>query len=292
MKIQYVDHNFRQSSLDVIEQANAIIEEYQAQGYSLTLRQLYYQMVARDMIENTQRSYKRLGSKLNNARLAGLVNWFAIEDRTRNLKGQPHWSSPASIIESAVSSYQIDKWKHQPFYVEVWIEKDALVSVAKRICDRLDVPYFSCRGYTSSSEMWSAGRRILRKRRGGKAPIILHLGDHDPSGIDMTRDIRERLEMFSEGPVQVERIALNMNQVHQHNPPPNPAKVTDSRSDGYIALYGNESWELDALPPQVLTGLIRENVLSFRDNDLWEEAVARENEEKQALREAADGLNS
>lgn len=288
MKIKYINKRFNASSLKVIENANTIIEEYTAQGYELTLRQLYYQFVSRDLIPNSQKEYKKLGAIINDARLAGEISWQAIVDRTRNLEGNSHFDSPSDIIERCADWYQRDKWANQENRVEVWIEKDALVGIAERICRQLDVSYFSCRGYTSQSEMWAAAMRLKRfATRHDQTPVIIHLGDHDPSGIDMSRDIADRLELFMGG-MEVNRIALNMNQVRKYNPPPNPAKITDSRAVGYIKLHGHESWELDALDPKVLSALIEKTVLSYRDDEKWDEATELENEHKERLREIAE----
>lgn len=291
MKVQFIDKTFYTSTQETIDQANEIIHEYLGQGFSLTLRQLYYQMVARGLLPNKQKEYKRLGSIIGDARLAGLIDWRAIEDRTRELKENSHWSSPAAIVKSAVSSYAIDKWQDQPHRVEVWIEKDALTGVIGPTCRRLDVPYFSCRGYTSLSEMYRAGQRLDRRIQWhDQETIILHLGDHDPSGLDMTRDIEERLSMFLQRPVEVRRIALNMDQVEQYSPPPNPTKLSDSRAPEYVAEHGRESWELDALRPEVLTSLITDHVAEIRDEELWTNAVQDEAEQKEMLRQAAESL--
>jgi hypothetical protein len=253
----------------------------------LTLRQLYYQLVARGYIPNRQTEYKRLGALLNDARLAGLVDWTAIEDRTRNLRGLPHWENPQSILRAAARGYHLDRWADQPNYIEVWIEKDALVGVIEGVCTQYDVPYFSCRGYTSASEMWLAAQRLRVKGWDGKGTTILHLGDHDPSGIDMTRDIAERLALFG-APVDVVRIALTMDQVAQYDPPPNPAKFTDARYGGYVEQFGEECWELDALEPTVLAALIAEHVEARLDRDLWEAVEAREAADKERLTYVAD----
>jgi len=288
MKRRYVDKSFRGKSLEIIEQANAIIQEYEAQGYNLTLRQLYYQFVSRDLIDNKQTEYKRLGSVINDGRLAGLIDWLAIEDRTRNLQSLTHWSSPADIIESCASQFRYDLWADQPWHIEVWVEKEALAGVFARVCNEWDVSYFACRGYVSQSEMWRAGRRLLRKERNaGKETRIIHFGDHDPSGMDMTRDIRDRLSLFGSN-VDVTRVALNIDQVEQYGPPPNPAKLTDSRSTGYCAEYGNESWELDALEPRVLAGLVDDEIESVLDTDAWEYSKERQQEARDRLQELAD----
>ena len=250
MKIAYINKNFKEGTYEIIDKANVIINEYSAQGFTLTLRQLYYQFVARGLLENSQKSYKNLGSIINDGRLAGEIDWEAIVDRTRNLKVNPHWESPADIVEQCARQFAINKWLDQDYHVEVWIEKEALIGVIEPVCGRWDVPFFACKGYTSQSEQWRAGQRFQKAIQRGQDVIIFHLGDHDPSGIDMTRDNRDRSQMFSqtEG-VDVRRLALNMEQVEAHNPPPNPAKMTDSRFSGYADKYGNESWELDALEP-------------------------------------------
>lgn len=285
MKYQYIDKKFHAATLDAIEVANGIIEEYQAQGFSLTLRQLYYQHVARGLIENTEKSYKKMGNIINDARLAGLMDWDAIEDRTRNLQSLPTWGSPISIIRSARAGYREDKWQLQPNRIEVWVEKDALVGVIEGICNQYEIPFFACRGYTSQSEMRSAATRINEYIDNGQDVTIIHLGDHDPSGIDMTRDITDRMGLFLESNyADVNRIALNINQINQYRPPPNPAKITDSRFDEYQKIYGDESWELDALEPRVISNLIEEEILALRDEDKWTEALQMEQANKEALR--------
>ena len=282
-RIEYVSKNFSAAVIGVITQANDIIEEYAAQGFALTLRQLYYQFVARDLIPNSQQSYKRIGKIVNDGRLAGAIDWEAITDRTRNLRSNSHWSSPASIIRSAAEGYEIDKWSKQPARVEVWIEKDALVGVIEAVCVRNDVPFFSCRGYNSQSEMWRASQRLYEYSLRGQNSIIIHLGDHDPSGKDMTRDTIDRLHIFAPDTIEVRRIALNMDQVEEYGPPPNPTKITDSRAADYIAEFGHESWELDALEPSVIVALIQDEITDIKDGPTWNKSVDREDEERQLL---------
>lgn len=281
-KICYVDKRFRAESLRLIEKINGVIKDYDAQGYSLTLRQVYYQMVARDVIQNNEKSYKNLGNLINDARLAGMIDWHSIEDRTRNLRGLSHWDSPAEIIKSVSNSYHIDYWEEQENYVEVWVEKDALVGIVGQVCNELDVNYFSCRGYVSQSEMWAASRRLARQRDAGKNIVLLHLGDHDPSGIDMSRDIQDRNSLFGTD-FEFHRLALNMNQIEAFAPPPNPTKLTDSRAGDYILNYGESCWELDALEPKVISDLISENVLKYRDPYYYEIAKSKEKSERERL---------
>lgn len=290
MKICYKPMNFKDKSLYLIENVNEIVNEYKAQGYELTLRQLYYQFVARDIIPNNQKSYDNLGALVNNARLAGLVDWHAIEDRTRNVRNTFHWEDPQTLLLSAARQFDINKWAGQDEYVEVWVEKDALVGIVGRAAGIYDVPFFSCRGYVSQSEMWGAAQRIIRKLdEGHKRATIIHLGDHDPSGKDMTRDIEERISMFvskhgySYYDFEIQRVALEMSQIRKYNPPPNPAKLTDSRCKNYIEKYGYSSWELDALEPSVLEDIITRAVIEHLDLSLYEEMERKEAETKDKL---------
>jgi len=289
--ICYVPKAFRADTQTRIDQANKIIAEYQAQGFKLTLRQLYYQFVSRDLISNTVQSYKSIGDVVNDGRLAGLIDWDAIEDRTRNLRSSPHWSSPRSIVRACADQFAVDLWDGQESYVECWIEKDALVGVIEGICTELDVPYFACRGYTSQSEMWGAAQRLMEREKAGKKTFIIHLGDHDPSGIDMTRDIQDRLELFGSTAV-IHRIALNFDQVENYNPPPNPAKTTDSRYESYRALHGEESWELDALEPRTIVDLIRDEIEVHIDQDAWEEALSRQQTGRNQLGKVSQRWNN
>jgi len=284
-KICIQNKDFRPNTFALIEKCNTILERYNAAGYDMTVRQVYYQLVAADEIENSDKSYNKIQVLLNDARLAGLVDWDFIVDRTRELRKLSVWDTPEDILESVHRSFRMDKWAIQDYRPEVWIEKDALVGVFERVCNELEIPVLSCRGYASLSEMFEAGyRRFGSHFQNGQIPYILHFGDHDPSGIDMSRDIVDRVTLLSKiGKPEFVRLALNMNQVDQYQPPPNFAKLSDTRASDYVIKFGNNSWELDALEPSVLSLLVRENILAIRDNDLWQEAVAEENEHKTDL---------
>ena len=284
----YEYKRFSAATKRVLSQAASIVDEYADQGYSLTLRQLYYQFVARGLLENSQRIYNRLGRIISDGRNAGLIDWAAIEDRTRNVQSNSHWKSTGECLQDVAEQFRYDLWEDQPNRVEVWIEKEALSGVFADVCTKLDVPLLACRGYVSQSEMWAAGRRFRVQIANGQKPILLHFGDHDPSGIDMTRDNEKRLATYAEGDVRVDRLALNMDQVDEYGPPPNPAKMTDSRFADYEAMYGDESWELDALEPAVLTRLVVTAVERYRDQDLWKMADARQQAARDDLQELAD----
>lgn len=285
--ICYKPTKFSTKKMDLLVHANLLLEGYRQQGLDCTLRQLYYQFVQANLLKNEVKSYDWLGNLISDGRMAGLVDWDLIVDRTRNVRALPHWERPSAIIDSAVGSYAVDRWANQQHYIEVWVEKDALRGVIAQACYALDIAHFSCRGYTSQSEAWAAGQRLLVQMDRGKTVHILHLGDHDPSGLDMTRDIRDRLSIFTRDAVDVQRLALNMDQVRTNNLVPNPAKVTDSRFEGYRALYGDESWELDALSPAQLVGLITEGVMQYRDEAKWAEQAKHEERGRATIRYVA-----
>ncbi len=273
----FTSKNFRNAALAVIEQANAIITEFMAQGFVLTLRQLYYQFVARALTENKQTEYKRLGSIIKDGRRAGLIDWSAIEDRTREVQTHPSWDGAADIIEAVARQYREDPWRDQRYRPEVWIEKDALLGVIEGVCQQWRVPYFACRGNNSETLQYQAGKRFERHLADGLIPLVLHLGDHDPNGLDMTRDNRDRLAMFARDDVEVRRLALNMDQVEQYAPPPNFAKETDSRYAAYVRQFGTtECWELDALNPTVIADLIGQEIEALVDHAAWNAAMAEE----------------
>lgn len=285
--------NPKPESLQMVNLCNGIIDRYRAKGFTLTLRQLYYQLVARDLIPNNQQEYKKIGTLVSKGRRAGLIDWSAIEDRTRNMRKQATWSSPASIIDACASQFRLDHWEGQEFRPEVWIEKDALLGVIKPVCDALGLPYFSCRGYTSDSEAYSTAKRYHNQALDGQRPVLIHLGDHDPSGIDMSRDLVDRITLLRndyESPVDVRRIALNYDQVEEHNPPPNPAKITDSRAKQYIRKHGRSSWELDALNPELISELIYDAVLPLRDHEKYEAILARQQDGRDRLSDIAAQL--
>lgn len=288
----YVPKEFGEDAMRMILAANKIIEEYERNGYSLTLRQLYYQFVARGLLANADANYKRLGTLVSDGRLAGLISWTAIEDRTRNLRGINTLESPAEAVRRARESYALDLWHNQDWRPEVWIEKEALVGVIGGICAKLRVDFFACRGYNSQSEQWRAGQRFARYIQKGQRPIVFHLGDHDPSGIDMTRDNQDRLSLFAGQPVSVSRLALNMPQIEQYGPPPNPAKLSDSRARDYIEKFGDSSWELDALSPDVIANLIENAVMRVRDPKKWEEALDEEDADKETLQTVIEEMGT
>lgn len=279
--------NFRAESRGRITQCNDIIDEYQQQGLQLTLRQLYYQLVSRNIIVNSEKSYKSLGGLVSDARLAGLMDWDAIEDRARQPKQPSEFDNLEDLAKAAIASYRLPRWKGQDHYVELWVEKEALAGVLWPLAKEFHVTLMVNKGYSSTSAMYAAANRFAEHT--DKNLVLFYLGDHDPSGEDMVRDIAERLEVFHVD-VDVQKLALTMPQVKQHNPPPNPAKMSDSRAKDYVKKHGTSSWEVDALPPNELARLIRAAFRSVVDLELMDKVKEQEEKDKAELLKAVSKL--
>lgn len=293
MKEQFIEKRFGAAAEALLEKINDVLETYESQGYELSLRQLYYQLVAANVVANSERSYKNIGNLVSDARLAGLIDWRMIEDRGRTTHENAHWRNPGEIVEAAARGFRIDKWLEQPNHVEVMVEKQALEGVLLPVCQELDIAFSANKGYSSSSALYGMSKRLIEKSSLGKEIHVIYLGDHDPSGIDMTRDIEDRLHLFvrDEFKVNVHRVALNLDQIKKLRPPENPAKLTDSRASDYVRRFGQASWELDAIEPRALAKLVRDKVLSLRSNIDWEAAVAEENKMRAELQRFANKYN-
>jgi len=276
-----------------------ITDEYQAKNLVLTQRQLYYQLVAKDIIPNAIEVYKRLSIFTTDARYAGLIDWDAIEDRGRKSERKSQWSGIKELIETAVRSYRRHRWDDQEYYIELFCEKQALEGVLKPIADKYHLHFGSNKGYSSSSAMYELYERVLDQIGNSKKVVILYLGDHDPSGKDMVRDIYTRIrEFLIEGDYAVDpdvidkyerfkvhALALTMEQICEFNPPPNPAKIKDPRAKAYIKEFGEISWELDALTPENLVYITENGILQYIELSKYIEVIEQEQRDVKALRE-------
>jgi len=292
IKITYTDNSgikkqWFKNQNELLNEIINILDKYSAQNIILTSRQLYYQLVASDIIPNSEETYKRVCSFLTDARYAGLIDWNAIEDRGRVPEIHSQWDNISGLIKSAIYSYRLPRWSDQSNYLELYCEKQAMESVLKPIADKYHI-YFGCnKGYSSASTMFDLANRLNKQMNNNKDAYILYLGDHDPSGLDMIRDIRERIYEFVDSSnkemFKVIPLALNMKQIKQYNPPPNPAKIKDPRAEKYLEEFGNSSWELDALEPKVLMDIAENGILELIDIEKYNEWIDREDREKQAL---------
>ena len=303
-KIAYATKNFNPTAADVVATADRITTEYAGQGYRMTLRMLYYQFIARDLFpeswrdaqlgtKNTQANYKKLGRLVSDGRIGGLIDWAYIEDTGRESEGGDYgYAGPAHRVRTLPDGYSITKWDGQPNYVEVWVEKDALAEVIAGPCRTWNVVHQACKGSPSTSLMYESARRLRRQEINGRECTVYYLGDHDPTGLDIDRDVQERLRLYRSN-ARVERIALTWDQVEQFSPPPSPVKVTDSRATGYLDQFGtDECWELDALEPGVLVGLVEQSILGKLDMRLWNERERQEQRDLVELQAIAQNWES
>jgi hypothetical protein len=336
---KFKEVRFKPRSLARIELCNTIIDDYLGQGLRLTLRQLYYQLVTRNAITNEEKSYDNLGALVSNARLAGRMDWDAIEDRVRVPRRPLEFRDLNHRIDSALTNYRLPRWDGQKYYVELWVEKDALAGVLAPLAAEYHVTMMVNRGYSSTSALYESAKRFLAACSSGlddcedcggtglcpdcggvasdecttcggeeecvtcngsgsnpetfeyeRWPVLLYLGDHDPSGEDMVRDVADRLTLFGVRGLQVTKLALTMDQVKKYNPPPNPAKMSDSRAKKYVKKHGKSSWEVDALPPNVLAQLIRDAFRTVLDKKKMKAVVEREELDKKKLLEAVASI--
>lgn len=279
MKEQFREISLNNSSMKSIDTINMILDQYSQQGYTLTLRQLYYQLVRRNLIANKDREYKKLSRLTTAGRMGGLIDWKAIEDRIRVPK-LPYWVYGISdALSDTKGHYRLNRMKGQARYIEVWIEKDALSQIVGRVTQKYHIRMMVNRGYSSCTAMYQAAKRISGANG---QPAIIYMGDHDPSGLDMVRDIEDRLNEFGVYP-EIIHPALRMDQIEQYELPPNPAKLSDSRARDYIEMYGPESWELDALEPSVLVEVVENEISNLIDIDMYESVLDEEKQDKKEL---------
>ena len=271
---------------EIQDRAREIAAEY---GGNLTLRQLYYQFVARGLLASGQKVYNRVGSALAVARLEGRFPWDWLVDRTRTIRDGNFTRDDVSVeaglgyaegVIRHLPAYALGRarWFGQSTHVSVWVEKEALAGVFEGPCDDLGVSWFTCKGYPSLSALYQWCKSVEDAYRVNPFDecVVVYFGDHDPDGIEIPRAAERRINEIAEvdginlPPIRFERVALTLDQIAEHNPPPFPVKLTSSRAQGYIDEFGiDDSWELDALDPRTLTALIEASVERHFDAEVW-----------------------
>lgn len=290
-------------TMDIIIMVSQIVEEYSRLDIKMNIRQIYYQFIARDWFpddwidekynlkhglapdtKNTQKNYKRLGGIISKGRMAGHIDWDQIVDLVRSLHSQIAYPTPRRFMDIMLPLYQKDMWKSQGKRIEIWIEKEALTGVIAGVCSKLRVPYFACKGCPSQSSVYEASKRILDVYEKDEEHVILYLGDHDPTGLNIDRDIETRLMKMTRYDIVMHRIALTMDQIKEFRPPPNPAKTTDPSYKSYVKEHGESCWELDALDPMYMADMLHDEIWEYVDPDLWDADLEQEQEDKKWLR--------
>lgn len=256
----------------------------------LTLRGLYYQLVARGMTNSLQH-YKRVVGAMIDARWNGVVDFDAFSDRDRAMVGETKFATTnvGESIEEAKDAirnwmqiYYKNRWENQPIYPEILIEKKALQGVFESVCARNNIALGACKGYPSLTFLNELSKRFIEAEQDGKRPVILYFGDYDPSGEDIPRAIQENIERLGCESIEVRRIALMREQVLEWRLPAAPAKLTDSRTAKWNGLG---QVELDAVEPRKLQSLCQSAIDDIFDEDLYDELKAIETEERVTYQE-------
>ena len=261
-------------TIRLIDGAAAILAEHQP----MTLRQVFYQLVSRQVVENSRSSYQSLSKALVAARREGLIPWEWIEDRLRQPRPVAMWDDLADLAKYVVISYRRDVWATQTAYVEVWLEKDALSGIFEDALAPFGVTLNVGRGYDG----WDSIHNAAERYGTGEGVTVIYFGDFDPSGEDMVRSLVERLADFGCRPEMI-KVALTRDDIERYDLPPDFTKTTDSRRAAFIAKHGDISVELDALPIDVLKARIVDEVEARMNLDALAEVQATEQTERRAL---------
>jgi hypothetical protein len=244
----------------------------------MTVRQVYYQLVSRQVIENNRGQYQAVSNALVDARKDGLIAWEWIEDRLRRPREVRMWDGLPDFSETVRRAYRRNVWDTQPCYLEVWLEKDALSGVFEDVLNPYGVTLNVGRGYDG----WDSIHNASERYGDGEGVTVLYFGDFDPSGEDMARSLKERLAFFGCEP-ELLKCALRSEDVTRYNLPPDFTKHTDTRRAAFVEKFGDVAVELDALPVDVLQGRIRDEVETRMDLAALAEVQRTEKHERERL---------
>ena len=256
----------------VIPEAADIADSYST---AVTLRQVFYRLVAAHLIPNTENAYNRLSRLSAEARRQGTFPGLA--DHTRAIAQPASWSSPQEILEVAARDYRRDRTEGQDYQVWVVLEKATLSSQVEAWLDPLGVPVVALRGYGSQTIIDDI---TLSSEKDGRLGVLLYVGDLDPTGEDITRDLLDRGPEWEE----VDRLAVNPDQVTELDLIPAPGKTTDPRAAGFVERHGQLiQVEVEAIPPDVLQALVEDAVIEFIDDNVLSAVLEQEATERARL---------
>lgn len=267
----------REKKQRIIDEAYSILSAF----HPMTVRQVYYQLVSRQVIENNRSAYQGVSDALVEARREDEIPWAWIEDRLRRPRAVNMWDNLADFAKDALSSYKRDIWPEQESYLEVWLEKDALSGIFIDVLLEYGVTLNVGRGYDGWSSIYNASERFACY----DDVTVLYFGDFDPSGDDMVRSLEVRLADLESYP-DIIKVALTREDIQRYRLPPNLTKPTDSRRAAFVAKNGDLSVELDALEPAILRARLTAEVERHMDLDALEKVREVEKREFEKLGEA------
>jgi hypothetical protein len=271
------------------------LEDY----WPLTLRQIYYQLVAGGHIDNTRSEYNMLSKLVKWMRIDDKLPWEVLEDRTRTITDKKGFANLGTFIDQELEyfleGYSRCLVQDQNNYIEVWTEKDALFRIFWDVVYPYCMRAVVCRGYQSITFIADFYKRASEAIMKGQKPIILYFGDLDPSGVQMFEATIETLEdeMGLYG-VEYKRVGLNPEHVKLYQLPHDPtaAKMTDPRYHRYVHKYGKLAVELDALHPAQLQAMIRSAIEAEIDMDLFEDQQIEEKQDIYLVKELRENIMS
>jgi hypothetical protein len=266
-------------SLALRDAISTIAAEYDR----LSVRQLFYQLVSRGVVEKTEHAYKRVCDAAVQMRLDGSLDFRKVTDGHRSRRIAYAHSSLHEALRSAHDVYRRNYWLDQSRHIEVWCEKDALSGVIQPVCDRYGVPYVATRGFPSITLLYDSAQAMAATK---KPATVFYFGDFDASGQSISDGLENNLRHFG-ADCHVQRVALNPDQINAYSLPTRPGKLTDSRQAGFAARFGGASVELDALPPNLLTNLVKRSIESAVDREAWRRVSAIEALEADTLESIA-----
>jgi hypothetical protein len=262
-----------------------VATEIAAEQHPMTLRGLFYQVVSAGWLPSTDNKHiKRLGRIMTTLREAGIVPFSWIVDNIRSTIKPSSWSGIGDFIETVRDCYRRDFWASLPHYVHIFCEKDAVSGTLSPVTEEFDVRLSPVRGYTSLSY----AHEIAELWNGIEKPIFAYyLGDFDPSGFDLERDLREKLERYTSkfwygphvehgdpfqwqaGCVRWERLAVLPEDFDAFGLLELEPKKSDTRYKSFVEQHGDRCAEVDALPATELRRRVREAIEAHVPAEEW-----------------------
>lgn len=255
-----------------------IISEYDDDP--ITIRHLFYRLVAARAFPKDEREYSKLCAHLAKWRRSGDIAYDAFVDGTRWHVASTTFDDAADALRDSVTSYRKNLWQDQDHYVEVWVEKDAIMSLVAPVANSWGIPTFPCRGFASISSTYSCAQTFKRAIQKGKTPVILYMGDHDPSGVAIDVSLMKHMGDYGiADEVEFHRVAILVDQIAEFNLPTRPPKKNDGRGKGWVG----ECVEIDTLSTAQIKELLEERIESYVDQDAWNRTKAIEQAERDCL---------
>ncbi|MBI2393179.1 MAG: hypothetical protein HYV09_26575 [Deltaproteobacteria bacterium] len=273
------------------ELRDAIVRVLDGFDGSMSTRQVFYQVVSIGAIENSPANYDRVQRAIVAMRRDGTIPYARIVDRTRRKYQRAAWDSAEEAVGALHSQYRRDLWADQPTVVHVACEKQALEGIFAAACDEYGASLWILRGFISEGFVWEWAEDIRALNAAGKRVVIAFFGDFDPSGLDLERDLLDRLDGFG-AEFECFRWGIHREDIDEYGIPSVGVKATDSRTKRFVAEHGTVTAELDALPPAVLRKRVKDAIVDEIDPTAWNRLVEITNIERESMAHVARNWNS